>query len=149
MEPDSEDGAMDDLGELKGRINRLFEEIVSGRSGPGTEDGGDWSPKVDLYELPDRLVLRADVPGMANEDLDVRIEGGQLVLRGRREQPTDLDATAMRRLERPFGSFLRRYALPDGIDPEQVRATYTAGVLEIVIRKREETAVRHVPVQST
>jgi HSP20 family protein len=140
---------MDDLGELKGRINRLFEEIVAGRPGAGTEESGDWTPKVDLYELPDRLVLRADVPGLANEDLDVRIEGGQLVLTGRRDVPKDLDPTALRRMERPFGSFLRRYALPDGVDAEQVRASYTAGVLEVVIRKREETSVRHVPVQSS
>jgi HSP20 family protein len=139
---------MEDLGELKGRINRLIDEVLARGSESSGEDSGDWTPKVDLYELPDRLVLRADVPGVASEDLDVRIEGGQLVLMGRREAPKDLDPSAVRRLERPFGSFVRRYALPDGIDAEQVRAAYSGGVLEVVLRKREETAVRHVPVQS-
>lgn len=140
---------MDELGELRNRINRLFEDLATRMpESAGGEDSGDWTPKIDLYELPDRIVLRADVPGVPAEDLEIRLEGGHLVLIGRREQPKDLEPSAVRRLERPFGSFVRRYALPDAIDPEQVRASYAAGVLEVVLRKREETAVRRVPVQS-
>jgi len=136
--------------DLKERINRLLDEALNRSEGDGLSLGhsGEWSPRIDLYELPDRIVMRADLPGLAPADLDVRVEGGQLVLTGQRQQPQDLDNSHLRRLERPFGSFCRRYALPDGIDPESVRASYGNGVLEIVLRKGGETAVRRVPIQS-
>ncbi len=141
---------MRELVELRDKMNRLFEELM-GRAEPDSEppqSGGDWLPKVDLYELPDRLVLLADLPGVAAEELDVRLESGQLVIFGQRRQPADIDPSAVRRLERPFGAFARRYALPDGIDPESIKASYAEGVLEVVIRKREETTVRRIQVQS-
>ena len=134
--------------ELKEKINRLLDEAL-GRLEPSAESGGagDWSPKIDLYELPDRILLRADLPGMDPADIDVRLEDGQLVLSGRRRPPGDVDPATARRIERPFGSFLRRYALPDGIDPEGVRASYGGGVLEVVLRRQQETSVRRIPVQ--
>lgn len=141
---------MRELIELRDKINRLLEDVMK-RAEPDLappQTGGDWLPKVDLYELPDRVVLRADLPGVSADNLDVRLEGGQLVLLGSRPQPTDIDASAIRRLERSFGSFARRYTLPDGIDHESVKAAYADGVLEVVVRKREETAVRRIPVRS-
>ncbi|UCF66801.1 MAG: Hsp20/alpha crystallin family protein [Acidobacteriota bacterium] len=139
---------MDDMLELRTRINRLFEDLM-GRLEPGEMPtaGGEWVPRVDLYELPDRIVLLADVPGVRPEDLEVRIEGGHLVMRGSRRQPQDVDPTALCRMERPFGTFVRRYALPEGIDPEQVHASSREGVLEIVIGKREASAVRRIPIR--
>ncbi|RMG42952.1 MAG: Hsp20/alpha crystallin family protein [Acidobacteria bacterium] len=139
---------MDDLLELRTRINRIFEDLM-GRLEPGEAPAaaGDWIPRVDLYELPDRIVLLADVPGVSPEDLDVRVEGGHLILAGRRRPPQGLDASAACRLERPFGSFARRYALPDGIDPDSVRASASDGVLEIVIDRREARAARRIPIQ--
>ncbi len=135
--------------ELKSRINQLFEELLARtQPGEGAPLQGEWSPRVDLYELPDRVVLRADVPGVAPEDLDVRIEGGQLLLRGARKQPLDLDPSALCRLERPFGTFARRYALPDTVDTDGVRANCHNGVLEVVLRKREAALARRIPVQN-
>ena len=136
--------------ELKERINRVLDEIMS-RAEPGDlEEGstGEWSPRVDLYELPDRVVIRADLPGLSTGDMDVRMEGAQLVIMGTRRQPQDLDPSAIRRIERPFGSFVRRYNLPDGVDGESIKASYDNGVLEVVVRKREETAVRRIPIES-
>ncbi|MBP7148848.1 MAG: Hsp20/alpha crystallin family protein [Acidobacteria bacterium] len=140
---------MQDMLDLKTRINRLFEELLA-RTEPGEVPaaGGEWTPRVDLYELPDRVVLRADVPGVSPGDLDVRLENGQLLLRGTRRQPQDLDPGALCRLERPFGPFVRRYALPDSVDPEQVRASCAQGVLEVVIGKRETGGFRRIPVQA-
>lgn len=144
-----EDTAMNELIELKGKINRVFDDLMSRfDQTEGSVSTGEWIPRVDLYELPDRVVLRADIPGVRPEDLDVRIEGGHLIMRGNRQQPEDIDASALCRLERPFGTFARRYALPDAIDPEKVRATCRDGVLEMVIGKREETAVRRIPVRN-
>lgn len=138
---------MQELLELRNRIGRLFDEAMS-RAEPGeSPTSGEWSPKVDLYELPDRIVLRADLPGVDPENLDVRLEGGYLFLRGSRVQPQDLDPAGLCRLERPFGNFARRYALPDGIDPEGVRAHCHLGVLEVTLRKRVVDQARRIPVQ--
>lgn len=140
---------MQDLVDLKAKINRMFDDALS----RGDEDAppagvGEWSPKVDLYEYPDRLVVRADVPGVNPDDLEVRIDAGELILRGARRAPADLDPVGARRLERPFGEFVRRYALPDSADPDRARATYGLGVLEVVVGRRDEAASRRVPVQA-
>ena len=138
---------MNELIELKGKINRVFEDLM-GRGDPsaGAAGPGEWTPRIDLYELPDRVVLRADVPGVKREDLEIRLEGGQLLVRGRREQPADLDPSSLCRMERQFGGFTRRYALPESIDPERVRASCREGVLEIVLGKRETAEARKIPV---
>ena len=139
---------MREMIELKSRINQLFEELLARSQPEGAQAAGEWSPRVDLYELPDRVVLRADVPGVSPDDLEVRIESGQLLVRGVRRQPQDLDPSALCRLERPFGAFARRYALPDSVDPDGVKAHCQNGVLEIVLRKRETSAARRIPVQA-
>ena len=139
---------MRELVELKNRINEAIEEILTRSEAEGLSSrGGEWTPRVDLYELPDRVILRVDLPGMVPEDIQVQIEGGQVVLAGNRPEPTDLDKTAIRRLERPFGNFVRRYALPDGIDTESVNASYRHGVLEVTLRKQAQTSVHRVPVR--
>lgn len=139
---------MHELVELRSKIGRLFEEVLSRVEPHEAQTSGEWSPKVDLYELPDRIVLRADVPGVPPESLDVRVEGGYLLVRGTRRQPADLDPTALSRVERPFGTFARRWALPDGIDIDGVRAQCHQGVLEVTLRKRETDIPRRIAVQS-
>lgn len=139
---------MHELIDLKNRVNQLFDELMA-RTQPGETNNipGEWTPRVDVYELGDRVMLRADLPGVAAEDLEIRLEGGQLLLRGSRRQPQDTDPSTICRLERPFGSFVRRYALPDSIDPETVRAALLNGVLEIVLGKRETASIRRIPVR--
>ncbi len=140
---------MQDLVDLKAKINQMFDDALArGEEDAPLAGAGEWSPRVDLYEYPDRLVVRADVPGVNPDDLEVRIDAGELVLRGTRRGPADLDPAGARRLERPFGEFVRRYALPDSADPDRARASYGLGVLEVVVGRRDEAASRRVPVQS-
>ena len=140
---------MREIIEMKARINTLFDEWLS-RTQPGEPAAlpGEWTPRVDVYELADRVLLLADVPGVAAEDLEVRTEGGHLIIRGSRRAPQDLDPATAHRLERPFGSFLRRYALPESVSPDGIRASAHDGVLEVVLRKRESAAARRIPVES-
>lgn len=139
---------MREMIELRARINQLIEELLARSQPDGPVAAGEWTPRVDLYELPDRVVLRADVPGVVPDDLEVRVENGQLLVRGVRRQPQDLDPSALCRVERPFGTFARRYALPESVDPDGVRAHCHNGVLEIVLRKRESAAARRIPIQA-
>jgi len=136
--------------DLKTRIIELLDELIA-RSEPGQTGGssGDWSPRVDMYDLPDRIVLRADVPGIPAGDLEVRLEGRELVLRGLRRPPEDVPAEYLCRLERPFGSFVRRYQLPDTVDPEKVRASCRLGVLEVEVGKREPSEARRISVEAS
>jgi len=143
---------MQELVELKAKINRVLEEALArgdeGSDQEGHPGSGEWTPKVDLYEYPDRLVLKADVPGVAPADLEVRIDPGELTIKGVRRPPADLDPSGARRLERPFGPFVRRYALPESADPDRARAAYQFGVLEVVVGRRDEAGSRRVPVQA-
>jgi HSP20 family protein len=138
---------MNDFIEIKTRINTLLDELASRRE-PGTPAGsGEWSPRIDMYDLPERIVLRADVPGVSSDDLEIRLEGEQLVIRGSRKQPSDLDKEHLCRLERPFGGFARRYSLPSSADPEGIRAHCEDGVLEVVVRKREPSTSKRISVE--
>jgi HSP20 family protein len=143
---------MQELVELRSKIIRIFEDAMArGEDASGDEAApptGEWTPRVDLYEYPDRLVLKADVPGVAPADLEVRIDPGELIIRGVRRPPADLDPAGARRLERPFGAFVRRYALPESADPERARAVFQLGVLEVVVGRRDEAGSRRVPVQA-
>ncbi len=140
---------MSDPLDLKTRIIGLLDELIA-RSEPGraAASAGDWAPRVDMYDLPDRIVLRADVPGIPASDLEVRLEGRELVLRGTRRPPEDIPAEHLCRLERPFGTFVRRYQLPDTVDPDAMRASCRLGVLEVTIRKREPSETRRISVET-
>jgi HSP20 family protein len=138
---------VNELVELKSRILSVFDDVLA-RTEPTSAPGqsGEWVPRVDMYDLPERIVLRADVPGLSSDALEVRLEGQHLILRGTRRQPNDIDPEHLCRMERPFGSFVRRYALPDAADPEGVRASCRDGVLEVVVEKREPTATKRISV---
>ncbi len=136
-----------DLVELRERINRLLEDWMARAGTPDPEAGGEWTPRADAWELPDRVLLRVDLPGIAPGDLELRVDGGELVLRGTRPRPSEPDPSALVRAERPWGTFVRRWALPDAIDREGVRAVYRDGVLEIAVPRRPADAARRVPVE--
>jgi HSP20 family protein len=137
---------VNEIAELKSRIIGLIDDALSRVEGDAPAASGEWTPRVDLYDLPERVVLRADVPGMTADDLDVSLEGAHLVIRGTRKPPQDIDDDHLCRRERAFGSFARRYALPEVFDADQIRATCHEGVLEVVVRKREPTATRRISI---
>lgn len=137
-----------DLITLQERMNRLFQESLA-RSRGGEDDvtsGGAWAPPVDIYEGPDRVVLRADLPGVGQEDIDLKIEDGQLRLRGSRNLPQGARREEYHRIERPFGSFVRAFALPNTVDVNHVKAEFKNGVLEVTMPKRQESQARSVKI---
>ena len=125
-----------DLVRLQGNVNRMFEKVM-GRSATPAEDRarpGDWKPPLDLFEETGQFVLRADLPGLSPSDVEIRIEDGQLVLRGERKS----DQHSYLRRERPAGRFSAQIALPETVDQSRVHATHRNGVLEVVLPKRKE-----------
>ena len=107
---------------------------------------GSWVPPVDIEETKDKLYVRAEIPGMRPEDLDVQFENGVLTIRGERRFENDTNERNFHRIERSYGSFARSFTLPATIDSEQVSARYENGVLELTMPKREEAKPRRITI---
>jgi HSP20 family protein len=129
-----------ELSELRSRFDRVLDEAASGEE-------RTWSPRVDLVRDEDRIVLRADVPGIKPEDIEVSIEEGVLTVSGEHEESTEEKREKFIRRERRFGSFSRSLTLPQGVDPESVEAECTDGVLEVTIPAPERPESRKVEIK--
>jgi HSP20 family protein len=125
-------------------MSRLFERIFQ-RPGDG---GGDrrWIPAMDLVEKDDHFELRADLPGLSEDDVNVEIQDGVLTISGERREEEEETREGYRRVERAFGRFTRSISLPDGINPDEVQANFENGVLTVRIPKPQESEPRRVQI---
>jgi len=108
-----------------------------------------WMPAVDLSEDKDNLYLRAELAGMNKEDIEISIHEGVLTLSGERKQDAKYNDTEVYRSERFLGRFQRTLTLPTLIDTEKVKATYTEGLLQLVLPKAEESKPKHIEVKTS
>jgi HSP20 family protein len=135
-----------ELSTLQNEMNRLFNTVFDAPS-PG--NGGTlrrWMPAMDLVETDDHFVLRADLPGMSEDDVKIEFEDGTLTVSGERKAEHESKSEGYYRVERAFGSFSRSLTLPQGIDPEAVTAKFDRGVLEVRIPKPEERKPRRIEI---
>ncbi|OLD66108.1 MAG: hypothetical protein AUI52_05255 [Acidobacteria bacterium 13_1_40CM_2_68_10] len=132
---------------LQDRMNRLVNDPFARLMTPAETVGG-WFPPVDIHEEPDRIILRAELPGINRDDIDVSIENGTLTLRGEKKQEEAIESENAYRLERFYGSFARSFVLPAAIDPDHIKASYKDGVLEVVVPKAEEAKPKKIKVLS-
>ena len=112
----------------------------------GRTNGRPWVPPVDIRETENELVVKADVPDMKFEDVDVRIENGTLTIKGERKFEAKKDEGGWHRMERHYGSFERAFALPDSVNPEGVKAEYKNGTLTVTLPKKEIAKPRQIKV---
>jgi HSP20 family protein len=134
-----------DLVRLQGDVNRMFEEVLGRSTAPDGGDRahpGDWRPPLDLFEQAGHFVVRADLPGLDPSDVEIRVDGGKLVLAGERKP----DQQTYLRMERPFGRFSAQIALPHSVDRSRIRASHRNGVLEIVLPKKPEEAPSRIEI---
>jgi HSP20 family protein len=138
-----------DLLRIQERMNRMFEDslVRSREGGEPTRDRGGWTPAVDIYETPDKVVLLADLPGVTQEELDVRVESNTLILRGQRRMEKDLHEENFHRMERGTGAFMRSFTLPTSIDQERIRAEHRNGVLRVELPKADEAQPKKIQVE--
>ncbi len=108
-----------------------------------------WTPRMDVFEKEGNLVVKAELPGIAKDDIEVKLDGGDLVIRGERTAESEVKEEDYYRLERSFGSFYRRLPLSFDVRAEDVKATFADGVLEVRIPKPAETkpAAQKIPVK--
>jgi HSP20 family protein len=128
---------------LLNRLNRDFDGFL------GTPSNSvAFIPAVDVQEEKDRYVVLADLPGVKPEDIEVTAEKGILTLRGERKTEKRENAEGYERLERVSGSFTRRFALPENVQGDAIKAKFTHGVLEVSIPKQPEVAAKRVRVEA-
>src|SRR5215211_486477 len=136
-----------ELNSLQSEMNRLFNTVFDAPSGSSGSVLRRWVPAMDLVEVGDHFVLRADLPGMSEEDIDIECEDSTLTVSGERKAEHEERGEGFHRVERSFGAFRRSLTLPDGVDPEAVAATFEKGVLEIRLPKPEERRPRRVSIR--
>jgi HSP20 family protein len=133
---------------LQSEMNRVFDAFFGAN---GNTSGGNgrmrrWVPAMDLVEQGDHLVLRADLPGLSEDDIEIEVKDGVLTLAGERKAENQEKADGYYRVERSFGRFSRTLTLPDGIDPDKIAANFDRGVLEVKIPKPEERKAHRVEI---
>ena len=125
-------------------IDRVFDAFFG-----QTDQGRRWVPPMDLVEAEDHFVLKADLPGLSEGDVNIEVQDGTLTISGEREAEHEQRERGWYRIERSFGSFNRSLTLPDGVDPDRIEAAFSDGVLERRIPKPEERKPRRISISSS
>ena len=128
---------------IQNQLNRFLEPFT--RMADEDLVSGAWVPPVDVAETQEKIVVRAEVPGMKQEDISIEFENGLLSIRGERKLVKE-EGVTFHRVERTFGNFSRSFTLPRTIDPERISATYRDGVLEIEVPKKEEAKPKQIRI---
>jgi HSP20 family protein len=132
---------------LRDRMNRLFEDLVTS---PRFEDSelmqSTWSPAVDIYETENELVLTAELPGIDEKDVEIKVEDNTLSIKGERKFEKETKEENYHRIERAYGSFFRSFSLPNYVDQEKISAEFENGLLKIHMPKKAEVKPRKVKI---
>ena len=135
-----------ELRAMQEQMNRLLD--LAWNREPGEElREGVWQPPVDIYEDEEVVVIKAELPGIDQKDIDVKIENNTLTLRGERKHDQEIQKENFHRVERFYGNFQRSFSLPQAVDQEKVMATCDKGVLTITLPKKEETKPKQITVE--
>jgi HSP20 family protein len=125
-------------------IDRVFDAFFG-----QTDQGRRWVPPMDLVEAEDHFLLKADLPGLEEGDVNIEVQDGTLTISGERKAEHERREGGFYRIERSFGSFSRSLTLPDGVDPEGIAASFSHGVLDVRIPKPEERKPRRISISAT
>jgi HSP20 family protein len=124
-------------------VDRLFDAFFGGQG-----EARRWVPQMDLVEAEDHFVLKADLPGLDESDVNIEVQDGTLTISGERKAEHEQRERGWYRIERSFGSFSRSLTLPDRVDPDGISASFDRGVLEVRIPKPEEHKPRRVQIKA-
>ena len=137
---------MRELVTLNDRLSRFFEE-AAGQNSPNLEYG-QWAPPVDLKEEESQFVLRADMPGMNRDDIDIQVENNVLTISGERRFEAEERKEDYHRIERAYGKFVRSFTLSTRVKAEGISASYKDGILTVTCPKTEESKPRQIQVRA-
>ena len=132
-----------EMANLQDRVNSIFQDFAGDN---GTVTAASFAPAVDVYENGEKVVLKLDIPGIKEEDLDIRVENQTLSVRGERKFESEEKEENFHRIERRYGNFYRAFSLPTTVDTESVAAKYEAGVLKLELKKKPEAQPKQIKV---
>ncbi|MBI5384087.1 MAG: Hsp20/alpha crystallin family protein [Verrucomicrobia bacterium] len=135
------------LSTLRDEIDRLFETPLAEFTRGTQQFLGGWLPAVDLYEDKDSVVVKAELPGMKKEDIEISLHDGVLTLAGERKQEQKFKDAELYRTERFLGRFQRTLSLPSPVESDKVSATYKDGILTVTLPKTEEAKPKQIEVR--
>ena len=127
-------------------FERFLREAFSPTSAEGEVSTRTWAPPVDIYENGDNLVLKAELPGINPDDVEIRVEDNTLYLKGERKFEKDVKEQNYHRVERSYGTFTRSFSLPNSVDADKVVANYKDGVLTLTMPKKEEAKPKTIKI---
>ena len=136
-----------ELNSLQSEMNRLFNTFFDTPTTSGNGGARRWIPSMDLVETESHYVLRADLPGLGEDDVAIELEDTVLTVSGERKSEHEEKKEGFHRVERSFGTFRRSLTLPDGVDADAIAATFDRGVLEVRVPKPELRKPRKVAIQ--
>jgi HSP20 family protein len=126
------------------RLNRMFDDLWGGRD----LDAGRCVPPVDIFETEHHdVVIKAELPGMRREDIDLQVENNALTIKGERRQERTVSKEQYHRAELAYGAFSRSFSLPNTVDTERVRAEYADGILTVTLPLREDSKPKQIKVE--
>jgi HSP20 family protein len=132
---------------LQNRMNSLFQEYNRNQGEGDSLVTAAFVPPVDIYEDEHQIVLKLEVPGMKESDLDIQLENSLLTVKGERRFEKEEKEENFHRIERRYGSFYRSFTVPNTVNPEGVKASYDAGVLKIELVKKAEAKPKQIKVE--
>jgi HSP20 family protein len=136
---------LQDVAVLQNRLNSIFNDFA--RPGSGDEVvSGSFIPAVDVYEDQQKLVLKLEVPGIKQDDLQIHVENQTLTVKGERKFESDEKEENFHRIERRYGSFMRSFSLPQTVDANGIEANYDAGVLTVSLPRKAESKPKQVKI---
>ena len=136
-----------DMFSFRNRINHMFDDVFYPINRDEVElSMGSWNPVVDVYDNDDSIVIKAELPGIDKEGIEIDVKDRVLTLKGERSSESEVKDDNYYRRERSFGKFERAFTLPADVDPDKIKADYKDGVLKIDIPKPEEKKPRQITI---
>lgn len=136
-----------ELEEMSDRLNRVVARVPRGRNENEAMTVADWTPLVDISETTAEYVIKAEIPEVKKEDVKVTLEHGVLTVQGMRRQEAEEKGRKYHRVERSYGSFVRRFSLPDLVDDTKVQAVFKEGILMLHLPKSEKAKPKAIEVR--
>ncbi len=137
---------LNELRAMQEQMNRLLDLAWNRQQGEEMREGV-WQPQVDIYEDAEAVVIKAELPGMEEKDIEVKIENSTLILKGERKHDQEIQKENYHRIERFYGTFQRSFSLPHTVDQEKIKASCDKGVLTITLPKKEDTKPKQIKVE--
>ncbi len=132
-----------ELQSLQEKIDRVFEDSLRSRETPS----GIWAPAVDIYETDNAIILEAELPGVNEKDIDVKVEDNILTVKGERKIENERKEENYYRMERYYGTFQRSFTLPSNIETNKIKADYKKGILKVEMPKKEQAKPKQIKIE--